>query len=92
MVWVRTADTTVGGVRRLQNAWIVVMLGQEVPKVPDLVELRKEGGGNMRKLTILAALLAMLLTASAPLVLAQQAPPDETGSAAVPTVGPVACC
>src|SRR5215210_6197867 len=35
----------------------------------------------MKKLTILAALLAMLLTASAPLVLAQQTPPPDLAPA-----------
>ncbi len=41
----------------------------------------------MKKLTTLAALLAMLLTASAPLVLAQQVPP--TDAPADPTAAPV---
>jgi hypothetical protein len=34
-------------------------------------------GGIMKKLTILTALLAMLLTAFTPLVLAQQTPPSD---------------
>ena len=52
----------------------------------------------MKKLTILGALLAMLLMASAPLVLAQQAPDpvldvsEDTNTTAVPTVGPAVGC